>query len=482
MELFDYQKNVLQQIPKTGASLVVAPTGSGKTVMFCKYVQERKLNTVVLVDREELAEQSYNTFARLNISSCIVTSKGSFTVQNGQFIKLHDHLKGGHQVYICMVETLYNRAKRHLAYKRLLENADLFIIDEAHKTVFCKLLDRYSPKQILGFTATPLFADSKKKISNYYSTIIDSIQSGELIDRGKLVKPVYYTHQVDESEIKVKTTGDFDEESVIKAYKKQSILESVLYNYKQYQQGEKTMLYCSSVDYAHEVNRYLSDNGVNCRVIDSKNTKREQRKEIFNWLSGTTDAVLINVGIATTGTDVPGCKNIILLRMITSLALYIQIVGRGARTHPGKNHFNVFDYGNNKNRLGLWEENRDWKQIIEEKEKPKKKKKVETLGLDVISFSLGVVNEVKEGDKEGVIYLQPDGSLPDNLQYILAKKWGDMDIEELQIYQKYTKKKPGWMYRQIFYKYGAQGLKAFGKLKGYSPAWAERHINNYKQS
>ena len=57
--------------------------------------------------------------------------------------------------------------------------------------------------------------------------------------------------------------------------------------------------------------------------------------------------ILVNVGIATTGYDYPPTQTVILNKKTKSLALYLQMLGRGSRPFKGKEYFNVIDMGSN---------------------------------------------------------------------------------------------------------------------------------------
>lgn len=422
----------------------------------------------VLVHRQELAEQTVKTLSKMGVKAATITAKGTEELtESGEFIVTHKQVKRGFEAFVVMVETLHSRRSREI-YRALIESPNFVIVDEFHFTNFVKVLKEIPDSvPVFGFTATPLYANKKHKISQYHDNLIIGSTPGELIEKGRLVAPVYYIHKIDESNLR-KKGGEFTDESIVKTYTEESILESVLVNYNKHQRGEKTLLFTSSIQYAEVVREYLSDNGINARSIDSKNATKEERVEVFKWLRATPDAFLVNVGIATTGTDIPDLKSIILLRATTSLTLFIQMVGRGARTAPGKDHFKVFDYGNNRERLGYWEESRDWKALIEAAERPKRKKKADDLGLEVLTIP-GLMDET--GKEEGVVILQPDGSLPPNYEYLYSKPVSEMDFAELQLFRKVKNYNPGWIYRQIWTKHGEKGLQQYAELKGYSRGW-----------
>ena len=101
--------------------------------------------------------------------------------------------------------------------------------------------------------------------------------------------------------------------------------------------------------------------------MDNK-TSKENRKEILKWFKKTKGAVLTSVSILTTGFDEPTVQTVILNRATTSITLYHQMIGRGARKLPNKKSFTIIDLGNNIDRFGPWEEPVDWKYAFEQPE------------------------------------------------------------------------------------------------------------------
>jgi len=90
------------------------------------------------------------------------------------------------------------------------------------------------------------------------------------------------------------------------------------------------------------------------------------RSEVVELFRNTKGAILFNVGVFTKGFDVTDVEAIIVSRRVSSLSLWIQIVGRGSRTTDKlfKDRFIVIDGGNNIDRLGKWSDNFDWEKIF----------------------------------------------------------------------------------------------------------------------
>ena len=95
----------------------------------------------------------------------------------------------------------------------------------------------------------------------------------------------------------------------------------------------------------------------------------EDRRSKLAWLRETPNAILVSVGILTTGFDEPSVETIILYRATTSLPLFLQMAGRGSRVTDTKKRFTILDFGNNVKTHNYWEAERVWSL----EKKPKKK-------------------------------------------------------------------------------------------------------------
>jgi superfamily II DNA or RNA helicase len=84
----------------------------------------------------------------------------------------------------------------------------------------------------------------------------------------------------------------------------------------------------------------------------------------LNRFKNESDAIICNVGVLTTGFDEPSVKTIFLNRATKSLALYLQMIGRGSRLYEGKEVFTIVDLGKNTGRFGFYSEYRDWQTIF----------------------------------------------------------------------------------------------------------------------
>jgi superfamily II DNA or RNA helicase len=115
------------------------------------------------------------------------------------------------------------------------------------------------------------------------------------------------------------------------------------------------------------VNAAFQSAGFNSRHLDADSP---DRSEVLQWFANTPDAILNNIGIATTGFDQPDIETVIVNKATASMPLWLQMCGRGARPHDVKLAFTIIDLGGNCETHGLWSAHRNWSNIFHNPKKP----------------------------------------------------------------------------------------------------------------
>jgi superfamily II DNA or RNA helicase len=151
-KLLPLQKRALRDLSSQESGVLVAPPGSGKTVIACALIAKRKLRTLVLVHRKQLADQWTEQLLQFTD-----LEKG----QIGSFDGKETRRKG--VVDMGMLQTL---ARDHDP-DRLLDGYGHIVIDECHHVPavsFESVLRRIQARHFLGLTATPYRKDGLEKI------------------------------------------------------------------------------------------------------------------------------------------------------------------------------------------------------------------------------------------------------------------------------------------------------------------------------
>lgn len=390
MQPYYYQQKgideIIQKFNHCDRLLYQLATAGGKTAIFSFltkwWVENYSSNVLILCNRTELITQTECTLNTIGIGSELMIAGVT---------KLKHHSRA----YVAMVETANNRLKKNPYF---FPNIGLLIVDECHVLVFNKLFTHFPKSKILGCTATPcvmkrirfykcpfckhqsdeqeLCCDEEMQewskpftLSQIYEDIVVGPSISELIEFGSIVQEIsFIKHYTDDGILKVDSEGEFTTDSTDAAYTQETATFNVVLNYKELCLGKKTIVFNSSAKTNLAVyDKFVSEGVTNVRMFDSVNREQSgKRKELLEWFENTPDAILLNVGVFTTGFDSKEVQAIILNRPTGSLSLFIQIAGRGGRASKKifKDNFIFIDGGGNIDRFGEWSLDRDWKEIF----------------------------------------------------------------------------------------------------------------------
>jgi superfamily II DNA or RNA helicase len=491
MKLRPYQvqsKEGVRECFKKQAKAVVLckPTGSGKTVTFADMARESVNNgsvVMIAVDRSELLQQARNKLIDYGLNPAIITSGKT--------------MKKNANCYVATVQTLV---------KRKFPEIDLLIIDECHKQIFDKVVLIYKEAgvYIIGATATPIRSGKMTQLSDVYDEIVETVTISELIKDDFLVPAITYSVKVDASKLKV-TGGDYDNKEMFEMFDRKPLYDGVVDKYNKFAPNTKAICFNVNVDHSKKVTEAFVAAGISAVHVDGK-TPKLQREQIFQAFKKGLIQVLCNVDIATTGFDEWTIETVIVNRVTLSLALWLQMGGRGSRITPSelqgkagwlqKTHFNLLDMGGNVYSLGFWEQPREWSLthkrgdklgIAPVKECPEEKydeRGFRGCGCIIPAPApkckhCGFVfpKEEKKLAEGEFIQVENYNFLPPEL---VNKSWGDMSIEQLERVRELKGYKAGWIIRQIAIN---QKLKLidYATLKEYKhpEAWVARMEKMY---
>ncbi|MBW8688339.1 DEAD/DEAH box helicase [Chitinophaga rhizophila] len=344
----------LTQSPKGDRILYQLPTGGGKTRIFTE-IAKRFINTyhqkvIVLTHRTELCSQTGATLKKAGVKTKMINS----AVKKIRSQEATD-------CYVAMVETLRNRLKQ-----RMLDPSKigLVIIDEAHHNAFQKLLGKFPDAIVVGVTATPLSSNADLPMNKSYRELIIGESIPNLISQGYLAKPVSWRYDVELNSLKTGIYGDFTISTSDELYSSKAMLDLLMHAYKAHAENKKTLIFNNGIFTSRNVCKLFEDAGYPVKHLDNRQSAAE-REDILKWFRKTRGAILTSVSILTTGFDEPSIQAVILNRATTSLTLYHQMIGRGARSLPKKKTFTIIDLGNNIERFGEWKAPVDWQLIFD---------------------------------------------------------------------------------------------------------------------
>jgi superfamily II DNA or RNA helicase/predicted nucleic acid-binding Zn ribbon protein len=327
MQLRPYQVSAVDEIrgafKESKRVVLCLPTGAGKTVVFSEIVRrvlEKGRRVAIVTHRRELLSQA----GKLN------------------------------RCDILMVETLNNQIKRGVVN---LSSYDLLVIDEAHIGNFRKILEGFEGF-VIGATATPV---SKPPMAQNYGRLINSVGIGELIAQGYLCNPITYAmHPVDTSKIATRM-GEFTAQGLDDAFNRPKVYEGVVQEFCKRWREKKAIVFCVNIEATINTALEFADklDGPRVYAVHSKMSIEARARVMADYIA-SKNGILVNCGIATTGFDCPDIEVVVVNRATKSVALWLQMVGRGSRPTANKSAFTILDFGENVHRLGFWQEARDW--------------------------------------------------------------------------------------------------------------------------
>ena len=332
-------------LDKHGNTLVVAPTGAGKTIMLSALVGKRRSvskDVLILQHRDELVSQNSTKFQRVNPKL------------SASYVNASQKDWGGDAVF-AMVQTL----SRHNNLEQM-PRVDLIVVDEAHHTVadtYQRIINAAKKAnegvQVVGFTATPNRGD-KKGLRDVFTNCSHQIEIATLIREGFLVPPKTFVVDVgvqDELRDVRKTASDFDMADVEKIMNRRAINKRVVDEWLDKAGDRKTIVFCSTIRHAEDVCEEFVKQGVIAHVVTG-NTPSDEREEILHDLAHGETQVVVNVAVLTEGFDAPPVSCVVLTRPCSYKSTMVQMIGRGLRTvdqeeFPGvvKTDCIVMDFG-----------------------------------------------------------------------------------------------------------------------------------------
>lgn len=329
-------------------NLIVAATGTGKTVISAfDYKRFRKKNPkkdrlLFVAHRQEILEQSIDCFRRVLKDE----NFGDLWVGNHRPEQGHaDHL-------FISIQSFNSRSIDELVEP---DYFDFIIIDEFHHAAadsYQIILDYFTPKILLGLTATPERMDGKSIVDLYFDGFIAAeIRLREAINR-KLLCPFQYfvvTDPINLSNLTWSRGGykieDLEDLYVIKKGKNRrarAILNATI-DYVDDIKNVQGIGFCVSVKHAHFMADFFNNQGVSSIALDGTSPE-DLRYSAKSKLNNRDINFIFVVDLYNEGIDIPDVNTVLFLRPTKSLTIFLQQLGRGLRLSEGKECLTVLDF------------------------------------------------------------------------------------------------------------------------------------------
>lgn len=335
MELRPYQQEAREAIFEQWdggvlKTLLVLPTGCGKTIVFAKVTEDcvrRGDRVLILAHRGELLEQAADKIRQSTGLGCAV-EKAEETCMESWF-----------RVVVGSVQTMM-REKRLRQFPE--DYFQTIIIDEAHHCIsdsYQKVLNHFSSAKILGVTATPDRGDMRN-LGSYFESLSYEYTLPKAIKEGYLspIKALTIPLKIDMTGVGVQA-GDFKASDISTAL--DPYLQGIAQEMEKYCKDKKTVVFLPLVKTSQKFRDLLNAHGFRAAEV---NGDSQDRSEVLEAFDRGEYNVLCNSMLLTEGWDCPSVDCVVVLRPTKVRSLYCQMVGRGTRLSPGKDHLLLLDF------------------------------------------------------------------------------------------------------------------------------------------
>lgn len=325
-------------------ALVVSATGTGKTYMSAfdvlEFIPERML---FVVHREKILDDAIKAYKRVMPGVNVGKLTGNEKNYDADFIFASINT-------ISRLEHLQKFDKYDFEY---------IVIDEAHRSVtsmYERVLNYFTPKFLLGMTATPERTDYKDVFEVYDNNVAIEIRLRDALEN-ELVVPFHYFGITD-------ITTDLSHvniEDVDVVAKKLSINKRVdlIINHMEFYDfdGEKRKClgFCVNIDHAKYMADMFNTRGYKAIALIGEESDNNIRETAINQLEDDNHPLefIFTVNVFNEGIDIPSVNLVLMLRPTQSPIIFTQQLGRGLRKFEGKGFLTVLDFIGNHNKSFL---------------------------------------------------------------------------------------------------------------------------------
>lgn len=331
IELYDYQKRVIDAVVQKDFGVIVAPPSTGKTIISLSLVAKRKQPTLIIVHRKQLFDQwieRIQTFLKIPNHQIGKIGTGKKTI--------------GKKITVAMIQSLKKVAtdeKYNVAFGTI-------IVDECHHIpakTFRETITHFSSYHLYGVTATPKRKNNDEKlIYVYIGKIIAQVNAKEathLSSEFKLITrktnlAIPFNYQTDTYEI-VSNVLVFD------TARNQLIFKDAK---KVVDDGKNILLLSERKSHLEVLNLYLKER-FETIVISGEDSERSRKSKLEQIEMGHFQIVLSTGQFLGEGVDIPNFHCLFLVYPFSFEGKLIQYIGR---VHRSKQTPVIVDYRDEK--------------------------------------------------------------------------------------------------------------------------------------
>lgn len=358
-ELRKYQQVIIDEARQALARhrhiIVQSPTGSGKGVLIGSMAKMSHYKVLILAHSEEILQQDASHASKWGADTAMVFAR--------------TRKIPGTRCCAMMAQTLRQRLKKQ-DWFFWFNSFRFIILDECHRAEFDFIFEQpgIESKYVVGLSASPARYGQMRQLGLDYGAIVVGPQVEDLIRDGYLCRCRLWSLDAPSlADVEWSSgRGDYNLGQMASKFKSRARYVGAVENYQRICPGEKCLVFCCSSEQTIGVTQAFCDAGIEARYclsgdFDEDEEYSGERKDVVKAFARGEFPVLVNFGLFTTGIDIPDIKVVMLMFSTTSLVKYLQCLGRASRIADGKyNEFFCLDFGRNYERLGRYEDRREW--------------------------------------------------------------------------------------------------------------------------
>lgn len=346
---FPHQNDILEQLSverkvhQRFRNLVVAATGTGKTLIsafdFQRFLKANpNARFLFVAHREEILRQARDAF------------RGVLRTNSFGELWVGGQMPAHYRQLFASIQTLNNQLDQ---LKLTTDYYDYIVIDEVHHITassYRAILEHFSPRILLGLTATPERHDGGDILSDFGGVIAAELRLPEAINQRHLC-PFQYFGIDDDTDLRgiSWSRGRYDVAQLTNVYtQNHGRVAKIVRNLREIVTDTsrmKALAFCVSRDHADFMVQQFLLKGIKADVLTSDNSHERQQKQ--QAIRSGLISVLCVVDIFNEGIDIPEVDTLLFLRPTESLTIFLQQLGRGLRLSDGKDCCTVLDFVGN---------------------------------------------------------------------------------------------------------------------------------------
>lgn len=344
---YPHQQEMLEQLEVERTvhdhhrNLIVAATGTGKTVVAALDYRNLMAGSstpprlLFIAHRIEILRQALRIYRE-------VLADGSFGELWG-----HGYRPTTHQHVFATIQSISQ------VLDDIPPNAfDVIVVDEFHHAAaatYRRLLDHFTPRELLGLTATPERADGIDVAEEFFGgrtaaemRLWDALEA-------ELLSPFHYFGIADNVDLRHVSwkRGGYDHTELENVFTGNDARSRIILKQLEDKVADvhrmRALGFCVGVRHAQYMADTFNEAGIPARAVSGE-TPADERAQALRDLRQRNVNILFAADLYNEGLDLPEIDTVLFLRPTESSTIFLQQLGRGLRASPDKAVLTALDF------------------------------------------------------------------------------------------------------------------------------------------